>query len=404
DENPPLIRYSEAGIYPVRYRALIDTSGYWLSRVDVEQLDCGDLLNPPDLQLKVLDPEGEEVYSSEVIRNTDPPLSFDLNLPMGEGNYLIQVWDDDDGLSGGDDLCGTINFNRSTEGYLSDEELELFIDIIHPVDTVSSLDTVIVYEQPDAPLIKIKPEGTLCAGEEALLATNYSSGLQWYRGELPLIDGDSSHIRVGQPGAYWLTHTSENGCVAVSDSVDLEFADLPEAPVFVRDGNFLSLFEGVDRSSEFSLQWFLDGEGIEGAVNPGLCMETDGTYRLIMTNEQTGCSNFAEQTLMLDQDDVGCATTALHNLPPGIESIRVYPNPFGQRVYVELEASEYESATISLYDLGGKPVRSFVRPIRRGSQRWQLETESLSAGMYVIVLRTPRGIFRQRLVSGYADR
>lgn len=59
--------------------------------------------------------------------------------------------DDDQGIDGGDDICGVVNFSQLSNGTLNDTEMSLSITILHQVDTITSVDTVWVYPIPDMP-------------------------------------------------------------------------------------------------------------------------------------------------------------------------------------------------------------------------------------------------------------
>ncbi len=65
-------------------------------------------------------------------------------------------------------------------------------------------------------------------------------------------------------------------------------------------------------------------------------------------------------------------------------NIRIYPNPFSEKTWVEFENPFNESFQITLTDLSGKIVR-IVNNIN--AQRIELGRESLSAGIYILELR-----------------
>jgi hypothetical protein len=166
DENPSDQLYDAPGIYEVAYQAVVDTNGYFLTRVNVLSASCDDLFNnAPDLMFKVFDEDGEEIFSSVTLNNSAPPVDFTLSLELGEGNYSLRVIDDDDGINGGDDNCGEVNFNRFTTGVLNDGALSVELEIFHPVDTVIAVDTIQVFEQPAPPVVEGLPDEPLCAGD-----------------------------------------------------------------------------------------------------------------------------------------------------------------------------------------------------------------------------------------------
>ncbi|MBK8705603.1 MAG: hypothetical protein IPN33_19905 [Saprospiraceae bacterium] len=98
-ENPGPQTYSSPGVYPIQYTAIIDTSGYYLARVNILEVGCNDILGgAPDLKIGIYDNTGQEVYLSSIVQNASVPLAFDLFLPLETGNYSLRVTDNDGGL------------------------------------------------------------------------------------------------------------------------------------------------------------------------------------------------------------------------------------------------------------------------------------------------------------------
>ena len=113
-ENPDPVTYTEPGTYVVDYQASVDTIGFILTMITVEDSDCDDLIGDPDFFVIVSDPNGEEIYTSGTIDDTPPPVTFVVNIPLTTGNYSIEVRDSELVGSAG---CGSVNFNQNTMGF-----------------------------------------------------------------------------------------------------------------------------------------------------------------------------------------------------------------------------------------------------------------------------------------------
>ncbi|MBC7778272.1 MAG: PKD domain-containing protein, partial [Phycisphaerae bacterium] len=166
EENPLPHTYSQPGAYELAYQAIIDTAGYVLESIQVNDIDCTDppLFGNPDLFLEIRNPDGNIVFnSSPAINSTSLPHIFPVNLHLGPGNYQLQVWDDDSGIKGSDDNCGTLSFNILSDGTLVAGGLTVEMNILHPIDTILSRDTVIVYPQPVTPIVSA-PNGLIACG------------------------------------------------------------------------------------------------------------------------------------------------------------------------------------------------------------------------------------------------
>jgi hypothetical protein len=96
-QNPPPVTYSNPGTYDVNYTATIDTFGYQVTTVRVLEAGCNDILinTKPDLYVKIKDPQGNFVVITGVQDNADFPAIFNINLPLGNGTYELEVRDED---------------------------------------------------------------------------------------------------------------------------------------------------------------------------------------------------------------------------------------------------------------------------------------------------------------------
>ncbi|MFT5764257.1 MAG: hypothetical protein ACI8X3_001687, partial [Saprospiraceae bacterium] len=90
DENPSEQTYSQPGTYIVNYQATIDTFGFVLTRVGVNDVSCFDIptfpdfSDKPDLHVEITDPDGNLIFSSPSVPNTDPPIEVFPNITIGE--------------------------------------------------------------------------------------------------------------------------------------------------------------------------------------------------------------------------------------------------------------------------------------------------------------------------------
>lgn len=385
EEDPADQLYDQPGLYPVSYQAVIDTTGYFLTRIEVSEVGCTDLLSAPDLKAEVIDPAGELVYISDVVDNAVTPLAFTLTLPLDTGAYQIKVTDADNGLGGADDDCGSVTFDRETAGTFANGDLSVSIDILHPVDTVRSADTVIVYPQPADPVLFGAPVGTICAGEEVLLETDYSAGLQWYRDSVPVLPGSDPELLVTEDGTFWVTHTSVDGCQAVSDQVAVFFEPLPAPPAFSNQNNELTLFDPEALPAEYVLQWYQEGEPLTGENDLTLCIPEGGTYTLEVTDLAAGCTNQFTQLVQYDPDFPNCVSDT-DDLAEGSPSWRLYPNPTPGPLTLEGLTVDQEEVRWVLHDARGLFLQAGIGGNGVSGDRLHLDLSGYPAGLYWLEL------------------
>lgn len=382
-EQPDTQRYSQPGEYTVSYQAIVDTVGYILTRATVVQSPCTDLFTRPDMKIDFYHPDGSHLFTTNIIDNTDAPITFDLFIPLGEGDYELRVVDDDGGLDGADDLCGSIFFNRTTPGLLSDStgELLVAIEIIHPVDTIRSAGTVTVYPNPAPPVLGIQEDPPYCAGQQLHLAsTNYTQGLVWYQDGTVVEGQTGGTLEVNQAGDYWATFTSEVGCQSVSPVVRVDFPPI-FAPFMLRQtGNLITIVNESNLPEEFSFTWLYEGEVVAEATELRICADATGSYTLVVVDEATGCANSVTLAVTYDPG-INCSTPT-SELDGAAANWRVFPNPMQDVLFVQGDGAA--AGSLQVFNAVGQ----------------RLVWQSIQAGYArVDVAQWPAGVYYYRLLT-----
>lgn len=389
-EQPGSVSYTVPGLYPVHYQGTVDTSGYTLTTVHILDVGCGDVSLPPifngapDLYIKIKDNTGDIIYQTNAVTNAPVPFAFTLQLPLSEGNYELEVRDDD---TFGSESCGTVNFNRNTTGPISSGDLTTAFDVIHPVTAVETTDTVRVFERPQAPVLDPAPDTKVCAGATALIAADYLDNLQWYRDSTLLLGETFPELFTGIPGSYWVEYTSPDGCKTASEPTELNAWPLPPPPAFHNHQNLLSLNDPNLLPSEFSLQWFLNGDTIPGADETDLCMTEPGTalYTLLVTDLTTGCTKeFSLGATYSPEFD--CTVSAAGQVALA-ESVQVFPNPSNGTFTLSFVSPSAMPSRVQLFDVAGRLVYTRQLPGQAGLTTVQFDLSDQPTGWYFVVVR-----------------
>lgn len=396
EENPSTPVYDEAGIYELTYQAIVDTFGYYLSEVTVESTDCGDILGgAPDISVEVWDPSGERIFDSTPDNNTSFPFTVPINLFLGEGIYEIRVLDDDEGIEGGDDNCGTIYITQESNGSYTNGPLEVSVNIYHPIDTIQSVDTVIVHEQPEQPELYGIPTHSLCEGDLVSLFILYDSLNQWYQDTSPIFEATGPVLSVEESGIYWVTHTTEDGCAATSDTVNLEFAELPVAPVFQNFDNLLSLYDPGALPTNYTLQWYFLEQPIDGANDIEYCIDKDGSYTLEVYDQDTGCSSSYTLSVEYDPSFPDCMPLSTDEQWKQA-GLNLYPNPANKIAWLEGGLSGH--ITIRIYHSNGALYHMQELNNMNEAFKIELSLATIAAGHYIVEVQNEKGQYRQQLL------
>lgn len=381
-ENPPPYTYDQPGTYEVAYQAIVDTAGYTLESIQVLAVGCTDppFFGNPDLFLEIKNPAGDIIFnSSPAINNTPIPYTFPVNLLLGEGNYTLTVWDDDAGIKGSDDVCGTLTFNYLSHGTLVAGSLQVFMNILHPIDTIISRDTVVVYPQPDAPSVNA-PAGLMsCAGEEDLvLVSSYGFGNQWLFDEEPIPGATNFVLMPMQSGSYAVQYISADGCVATSEAVNVVFAPLPAPPVWFNYLNSLRLMDSTALPVQYALQWYSGGMPIPGETGIWYCSSETGNYSLVVTDLSTGCTN-AYGASVTNNPNFDCLV-GTH--APSRTLFEIMPNPTMGTVNLQLQEPLSKPAFVRVWDASGRRVHGLT--VQAGNAVVLLELGHLNSGVYAV--------------------
>ena len=370
------------GVYEIAYQAIVDTSGYLLESIRIDDIDCTDppLFGNPDLFIEIRNPDGTIAYnSSPAINDISLPRTFPVNLQLGPGNYTLITWDDDSGIKGTDDGCGTLSFNILSDGTLVAGGLTVVMNILHPIDTIVSRDTVLVYPQPVDPTVNA-PNGLIACGgsAEVVLSSSYGFGNQWIL-DGNLIPGATDFIYMPtQSGAYQVQYISPNGCVATSEVSNVMINPLPEAPEWFNFYNSLRVSHPSDLPAQYALQWYNGSNPIPGETGLWYCSTVSGTYALVVTDLETSCTS-SHSAAVTNNPSYNCLTGTN---APDLQTFELVPNPTPGTVLLRLQAPLKLSGIIRLWDATGRVVQTY--PAETGRNELSLELGSLSPGMYAV--------------------
>ncbi len=385
EENPAPQEYPEVGTYEVSYQAIVDTGSYVLRKVTIlREPNCRDILSLPDYFIEIYNPDGQLVLNTPDARNRPLPVSFDVELPLDEGEYTLVIIDDDTGIDGSDDLCGTLPFT------LKDTLLELNgmvvrLDIPYRPDTITSVDTVRVFAFPALPRISKSFDEPLCMGDSVLLkVTNYESGIQWLLNNTAIPNANTPILVASSSGNYAVSHTSIGGCSVVSRPEVVSIKQTPFIPIFEVENNLLFLLADSLLNSNLQLLWSLDGVVLQNENEPTLCAKTSGSYTLTLLDVITGCKNSFTDEIVIRPDIVNCTISNTNELI--LNNLRIFPNPVEDVLYLTFDRNSNEPIVVELIDLLG-----------RVQQEWRNYATEIS--MQLNISHLPTGTYWLKIVE-----
>lgn len=394
DENPAPVSYDQPGEYVVSYEATVDTSGYFLTAVTIVEASCNDIFgNAPDMSITVNNPDGSNLFETADYENTFPPITHNGFYELTDGAYYMEVIDDD---ISGDDVCGIISFDKFSNGLITVGDLTVELTILHLTTTVTSTDTVTIYEQPADPIITGSvADFIICEGETMTLSSSYVTNNQWYEDGTPITGGTAVELEVSMAASYYVEYTSPDGCVATSASAEIELTAAPSIPAFVNNNNLLTLFDIDDLPVAYELQWYQDGDVLEGENDIEYCIEETGEYTLEVTDLVTGCSNSFTQSAP-HNPNVNCLTST-DDLLASYE-IRLSPNPTSGKMELSLIAPTDGQFNLSILSMDGKQIFSTGERFGTGAYQKTIDITGTVAGIYMVVIEFENAVWTERIL------
>ncbi len=393
-ETPPIQYYNAPGDYAVSLQATIDTLGYFLSSVSIlgATSGCDDSpFSSPDYYFVLIDSlTNTVVYTSAYIDNTDAPVTFAFpEIQLNNTSYILQGWDYDNGLSGGDDHCNSdVYFNGHSTGTttLTHDGFTASITITHPVIVHTATDTVHVYPPIVVSNIDVTPNDSICNGDSITLSVTPLTGdtYQWYRDTAAIYNATHSDYTTKQAGTYYCEVTNSYGCRAITNTQTTTIMANPPKPTFwITGGHILNT-----NLAGFQLQWYFNGTPISGANAMTYNFTATGNYSLT-ASVPFGCSTSSDTVFATYVNGINESEEPL--------SYRLFPNPNNGSFVIEFDLKAESDVNISVTDLVGKTIYDDDLGLQNGSVHKDVVLKSVSKGLYLVNLQVGNTVVHQRI-------
>ena len=201
---------------------------------------------------------------------------------------------------------------------------------------------------------------------------------QWYKNGQSIVGATDAQLVVTTPGVYHVVVLDDNGCSALSESVDVVQLDMPPVPVIQRD--FDQLFVEV---GEGTVQWVLDGQPIPGATELFLTITQNGVYQVVVTLPN-GCFAISDGFNYTFVGIAGVVATA--------SNIQLYPNPVNHGFTVD---GHKPGDRLTVQDLVGKTV---LRQTLKSGPHY-VELPPVAPGTYSVRIESGDGTQAFRIIK-----
>ena len=384
--------YTQAGEYIVYYTATQTDPMYFLESIEVVAGSCTDniLIGDVDLLYDIISTSGivQSVSANNAITQSFP-LLINLSNPLqltGQ-DVTIEVWDDD-GWPFGLEYCGGVTFNPLQQAGIFSANgggLSINYTVMEvPANTVTSTDTIYVYDYPIIPNVVYDTLNNL------IYTSADSIAMQWYYYNSPIPGATDTFIQPTSSGVYSLVVVNEYGCTAISLEVLVVICDTTYQPMLDDNGSTAWMLDSAIYSN---LQWYGSNGIINGANQSFFPATVSGLYYIVATDE-FGCTYSSESVLL---------STSLNSESISFSGIvKIGPNPVsnGSPLTIYIQNAEFSDATIVLMDLYGREViRRVVNPSLFPYRFNSQEISELSNGLYFLDISFDENKIRKKIIK-----
>ncbi len=227
---------------------------------------------------------------------------------------------------------------------------------------------------PDAPVITLDGELTLCAGDSTLLFSNYEENNRWFRDGWPIDDAEEDVYVVKTTGAYQLEVTSDNGTTLMTDPILINVLEELEAD-FEADITTIIVENEVSfaitGATGYSYLWdFGDPdsgtENTSTSTNPTHAYSSSGTYTitLIATDSDNCSKTIQKENYIIVQDEDAPIIEEPDPDPepePSDDNTIFIPNAFspngdGENDIFRVRGANLEEVTMRIFNQWGELV------------------------------------------------
>ena len=225
---------------------------------------------------------------------------LDAGGSTGTGQ-LIYEWQDVDGYILGTDSLLTVNSSGT-----------YFLNLIDDVNGCSQQSSIDVFEDAEEPNAFAGENDTLDCSQVSLTlgdagsSTGDTISYQWLNSNNEVLSNEL-FFEISSSGTYTLVVTnSENGCTSLSSviieqNIEIPIADAGPDGILTCDNSLATLDGSNSTGSNLAFQWLdqndviVDSQAVTQVTQPG-------TYTLIITDQENGCTASATTTVTPDSN------------------------------------------------------------------------------------------------------
>lgn len=230
--------------------------------------------------------------------------------------------------------------------------------------------------------------GNTCVVDSFKLFTDYSNNYKyvWFRDDVVLNAANKAEIFIKDKSKYKILVTSQDGCTAISDAIQLKTCDngtdnraiILNPPTIAVDKKSIypddKAIIRLESCDNVSMQWLKDAKPILGANMNILEVKEGGNYSLQIS--KFGCSVISksiginvETILAIGEENIDF-------------NIEVFPNPTEEKLYVSIPSQINAPIGVKMTNISGKLMENYDFSV---SKRQFIDLKLFQEGVYFLI-------------------
>ncbi|MCB2206185.1 VWA domain-containing protein [bacterium] len=266
---------------------------------------------------------------------------------------------------------------KMTQSILVAESGSYFVTVTGAGGCRAVSDTITIegLEEPH-PVISYTGSLPICEGDTVVLDAGAFAAYRWSN------NAQSRMITVTQEGSYFARVWTQEGCLGLTDTVQVRVEERPPKPVIEQYGPVLVSSKAV------RYQWIKDGRWLSGKTNQYLDELEVGVYQVLVQGPN-GCSSISDpfeiKSLGIDR-------------PAYITALDVYPDPNNGFVHVAITSEKAVQWTLTVSNLLGEQLYEHRQSQPSTQLQQQIDMSSFVPGMYLLRVQSGEDSWTRRIM------
>ncbi|HYV90676.1 MAG TPA: T9SS type A sorting domain-containing protein [Chitinophagales bacterium] len=234
----------------------------------------------------------------------------------------------------------------------------------------------------------ITPSGSVstCSGVAITLTANAGAGIsyQWLKNSATIPGATNATYSLTKAAGYQVSEINNFSCASTSAVTTLSVISSPAATISYTTLDLCgqsSITLTANSGSGLTYQWLKGGNNISGATNQTYITTTTGTYKVVVTKTNGGCSKTSAGVKVVKTCKESSGSNGFSNA-----EMNIYPNPTTGTFTFDLKLNneENEEAVIQVLNMMGQVVYDKTTTVANGVLQKEIQLSDVANGVYLV--------------------